>query len=198
MKAKQSFSQWCELLTQFGVFRMYDSDLSGVRIVSFGDIKSLPVPTLLRVHSSCTASELFSSLDCDCADQLSQSMRIITEAGHGIIIHLRQEGRGHGISKKIEAVRLMQNEYLDTVEAFDALGLAHDIREYPQAVEILKTLNIKEIRLITNNPNKRQYLENAGITIAELICLPPIVREENRDYLLSKKKKLGHEINLPK
>jgi len=125
-------------------------------------------------------------------------MRIITEAGHGIIIHLRQEGRGHGISKKIEAVRLMQNEYLDTVEAFDALGLAHDIREYPQAVEILKTLNIKEIRLITNNPNKRQYLENAGITIAELICLPPIVREENRDYLLSKKKKLGHEINLPK
>ena len=92
----------------------------------------------------------------------------------------------------------MQTNHLDTVEAFDSLGFAQDIREYPQVVEILKALNLNEIRLITNNPNKRQDLENAGITITDQISLPSIIREENRDYLLSKKKKLGHEIKLSK
>jgi len=198
MKVNHSFDSWCELLTQFGVFRMYDSGLVGVRIVTYGDIKSLQEPTLLRVHSSCTASELFQSLDCDCADQLHQSMQYIAEAGEGIIIHLRQEGRGHGISKKIQAVRLMQTRDLDTVEAFDILGLEHDPREYSQVVDILESLNITKIRLITNNPNKLQFLANAGITITDEICLPPRVREENRDYLLSKKKRLGHDIDLPK
>ena len=85
---------------------------------------------MLRIHSSCIASEVFGALDCDCADQLEESMRMIAEHGSGIVIHLHQEGRGQGLSKKIEAISLMQKKQLDTVEAFDQLHLAHDIRDY--------------------------------------------------------------------
>ncbi len=197
MKQIPSLENWCELPTKFGLFRMYDSGQNGVRIVTNGDIRMLPVPTLVRIHSSCTASELFSTLDCDCTDQLQQSMRLIADAGHGIIIHLRQEGRGHGISKKIEVARLMQTQQFDTVEAFDVLNLEHDPRQYPQVIEILKTLDITEIHLITNNPKKIQYLSEAGITVTKRIGLKPIIREENCNYLLSKKMRLGHEIDLP-
>jgi len=197
MKQIPSFENWCELPTQFGLFRMYDTGQSGVRIVANGDIRMLPVPIIVRVHSSCTASELFSSLDCDCTDQLRQSIQFIADVGHGIIIYLRQEGRGHGISKKIEATRLMQTQQFDTVEAFDDLDLEHDPRQYPQVIEILKTLNITEIQLITNNLRKIQYLSEAGITVTKRISLKPIIRKENRNYLLSKKMRLGHKIDLP-
>jgi len=187
---------WCELLTEFGKFRMYDTNNEAVKLVSFSALSELSTPTLLRVHSSCSASEIFGSLDCDCADQLKESMRIIAENKNGIIIYLDQEGRGQGLANKIKAVHLMQQKALDTVEAFDYLNLKHDIRNYDLVVDLLEKLKIDSVRLITNNPRKIKYLEDNNIKIIERIRTSPIVREENREYLYSKNAKLDHNILL--
>jgi GTP cyclohydrolase II len=189
-------TNWCELPTAVGLFRMYDSGDDGTRVVSFGEIQALKEPVLLRIHSSCMASELFQALDCDCADQLHESLRLIAEAGGGIVIHLQQEGRGHGLSRKIEAVRLMQTQGLDTAASFDALGFEHDPRDYRPATDVLAALGIRKVRLITNNPRKIRYLDDAGISVVERLPTKPTVRDENRAYLASKNQKLGHLIHL--
>ena len=187
---------WCELPTEFGNFRMYDTGNEKVNLISYGDIQSLNNPVLLRVHSSCIASEVFRALDCDCADQLSESMRLISKQKNGIIIYLHQEGRGQGLSNKIKAVHLMQRKNIDTVEAFDSMNLENDVREYHLAVQILRNLNIDKVRLITNNPHKIKYFEVNGTIVQEEIHLSSIVREENREYLQSKINKLNHQIQL--
>jgi GTP cyclohydrolase II len=156
---------WCLLPTPWGDFRMYDTGNEGVRVVCFGDICQQGEKPLLRMHSSCLASEVFASTDCDCADQLRESMQRIAQEARGIIVHLHQEGRGHGLSKKIQAVHLMQFDRLDTVQAFDHLELKQDIRTYEAVVELLRLLKITSVRLISNNPNKIIYLKKNDIEV---------------------------------
>ena len=193
----ENFTVWCELPTIIGTFQMYDTGDENVRLVSFGDINDNKdqVP-LVRIHSSCMASEIFKALDCDCSDQLMESMRLIKKNGGGLIIHLHQEGRGQGLSNKIAAISLMQEKNIDTVEAFDALNLEHDVRDYKKATDLLLKLGINQVRLITNNPSKVKYVENVGINVFETVNTYTNMREENIDYLWSKNRKLNHNIPL--
>ena len=188
-------SNWCTLPTPLGDFRMYDSGDDGVRIITMGDIKKLGDEPLVRVHSSCLASEVFHAQDCDCADQLMEAMKSISIEGNGLVIHLHQEGRGQGLSKKIEAVRLMETDDFDTVQSFNHLGLEQDVRTYEPAVKLLKKLGKNSIRLMSNNPRKRRFLEDNGINVKSLSTHPK-VRPENEAYLHSKNQKLSHSIPL--
>lgn len=190
-----SFENWCSLPTSLGEFRMYDAGDDGVRLVCLGDIRALGSKPLLRVHSSCLASEVFGAMDCDCADQLSESMGMVMDAGLGLIVHLHQEGRGHGLSEKIRAVGSMQRGGLDTAQAFEALGLEQDTRTYEFVVELLQRLGIEHVRLITNNPTKTSYFRQHGILV-EVVNTHTAVRRENVDYLRTKIQKLGHAMSL--
>ena len=186
---------WCLLPNTIADFRMYDMNDEDVRVVSMGDIHKLGTNPLVRIHSSCLASEVFGALDCDCACQLTESMKLIATEGRGLIIHLQQEGRGHGLSKKIRAVSQMQTANMDTADAFDAMGLEQDTRTYKAAVRLLWGLKISSVRLISNNPRKKSYLAKHGIKV-ETTRTHPTERPENIDYLRSKKTKLGHELQL--
>lgn len=186
---------WCTLPTPFGNFRMYDSGDEQVRIVCFGDLQDQGKDPLLRIHSSCLASEVFGALDCDCADQLREAMKLIVTEGRGLIIHIHQEGRGHGLSKKIQAVSAMQQDNLDTVTAFEILGLEQDIRSYGSALRVLRQIGIARVRLISNNPRKIRYLQDSGIQVA-MINTHPTIRTENAVYLQTKNAKLGHYLPL--
>ena len=189
------YKDYCDLPTPHGVFRMYDSGDEMLRIVTFGDINALGQKPMLRLHSSCLASEVFEALDCDCADQLREAMKIMALDGSGIIFHLHQEGRGQGLSKKIRAVYKMQTQGIDTAESFQKMGLNQDIREYESAIKVLKTIGIKHVRLVSNNPRKQRALEEAGVRV-EIVNTHPLVRPENADYLQSKNEKLGHTLHL--
>jgi GTP cyclohydrolase II len=174
---------------------MYDTGDEDVRLISRGDVNNLGKHPLLRIHSSCLASEVFGAIDCDCADQLRESMKLIAIEGEGIIIHLHQEGRGQGLSKKIRAVRLMESDDLDTVEAFEHLGLKQDIRDYDSAIDILKSLGVISVRLISNNPRKRKFLRMNDIEVVS-VNTHPNIRPENEAYLHTKNQKLGHQLPL--
>jgi GTP cyclohydrolase II len=186
---------WCTLPTSVGNFRMYDTGDEDVRLISRGDVNTLGKHPLLRIHSSCLASEVFGAKDCDCADQLRESMKLIAIEGEGIIIHLHQEGRGQGISNKIRAVRLMESDDLDTVEAFEHLGLEQDNRDYDSALDILKSLGVISVRLISNNPRKRKFLQMNDIEVVS-VNTHPNIRPENEAYLHTKNQKLGHQLPL--
>ena len=186
---------WCTLPTNYGPFRMYDTGEENVRLITMGDITKHAEEPYIRIHSSCLASEVFGARDCDCADQLDQSMRLIASEGTGIIIHLHQEGRGHGLSKKIEAVRTMEKFGVDTAESFEILNLDQDVRNYESAISILSALGISKVKLISNNPRKKEQLERNGIRVSEQRTYP-IIRQENVDYLHSKNEKLGHKLPL--
>jgi len=190
-----SFKNYCELPTPHGTFRMYDTGDEMLRVVTFGDINKLESKPIVRLHSSCLASEVFEARDCDCADQLRESMKVMAHNGSGIIFHFHQEGRGQGLSNKIQAVYKMQSEALDAAESFEALGLEQDIRDYAPAIDVLKEMAIKQVRLVSNNPRKRRALEQAGIEV-ELLNTHPQIRPENIDYLKSKNEKLGHCLPL--
>ena len=188
-------TNWCTLPTPMGNFRMYDTGDENVRLISRGDVNNLGKRPLLRIHSSCLASEVFAAIDCDCADQLRESMKLIAIEGEGIIIHLHQEGRGQGLSKKIRAVRLMESDDFDTFEAFEHLGLEQDTRNYDSAVAILKSLEIFAVRLISNNPRKIQFLQENDIEVST-VNTHPNIRPENEAYLHTKNQKLGHQLPL--
>ena len=194
-KPNMAFENWCLLPTPVGDFRMYDSGDEHFRVVCMGEPRELGPQPLVRIHSSCLASEVFGAGDCDCADQLRESMKLIATEGRGLIFHLHQEGRGHGLSLKIAAVGTMQRCMLDTAEAFDALGLAQDVRDYDAAVAVLRLLGIDAVRLISNNPRKFHYLETHGI-VARMVNTHPAIRSENVDYLETKRVKLGHHLPL--
>ena len=187
--------KWCILPTPMGNFRMYDTGDDELRVVCVGDLREQGSNPLLRLHSSCLASEVFGAQDCDCADQLRESMKRIANAGRGVIVHLHQEGRGHGLSQKIAAVNAMQQQDLDTVEAFEALELEQDTRSYAKAVDLLTALEINSVRLISNNPAKARYLTEHGLQV-EMVRTHPTIRPENVDYLKTKKAKLDHRIPL--
>ncbi len=155
-----------------------------------GDI-SPEEPTLVRVHSECLTGDVFGSKRCDCGDQLHAAMKIVDEAGKGVILYMRQEGRGIGLANKLRAYAL-QDEGLDTVEANIRLGFKPDLRDYGIGAQILVDTGVKKIRLMTNNPRKIVGLEGYGLQVVERIPVEMKPGEKNRAYLKTKKKKLGH------
>lgn len=150
-------------------------------------------PTMVRVHSECLTGDAFASLQCDCGGQLRHAMQAIEKEGKGVLLYLRQEGRGIGLAKKIEAYSLQQRHGLDTVEANEKLGLPTDLRTYGIGAQILKDLGVGKLRLLTNNPMKIIGLEGYGLHVTDRlpIFVPP-ESEHQKKYLLAKKEKLGH------
>lgn len=158
-----------------------------------GDIRSGD-PVLVRMHSSCATGDIFGSYRCECGEQLHRAMRAIQEAGRGVLVYLQQEGRGIGLMKKIEAYKL-QEEGEDTVEANVHLGYKADERDYGVGAEILRKLGVHKMRLLTNNPVKRIGLESFGLEVAEVVPLEITPNEYNREYLRTKKEKMGHDLH---
>jgi 3,4-dihydroxy 2-butanone 4-phosphate synthase/GTP cyclohydrolase II len=152
-------------------------------------------PVLVRVHDECLTGDIFGSLRCDCGEQLHNSLKMIQKAGKGVVLYMRQEGRGIGLENKLHAYALQEREGLDTVEANERLGFLPDKRDYGIGAQILKDLGITKMRLLTNNPKKFKALEGYGLEIAERVPIPVTHRKENARYLETKKKKLGHLID---
>lgn len=148
-------------------------------------------PPLVRLHSECLTGDVFGSLKCDCGPQLKEALRIIGAAGGGILLYLRQEGRGIGLANKVRAYSL-QDRGLDTVDANRRLGFADDERDYGHAAAILKSLGIGRVRLLTNNPDKVRGLETAGIEVTERVAHQMPANPHNADYLATKRKRSGH------
>jgi GTP cyclohydrolase II len=146
---------------------------------------------LARVHSECWTGETLGSLKCDCREQLDRALSAIAEAGRGVIVYLRQEGRGIGLGNKIRAYAL-QEQGADTVEANEQLGFAADLRSYEMAADILRDLGVASVALMTNNPDKVQGLEKEGVRVATRVPHWGEHHEHNKDYLEAKRNKLGH------
>jgi GTP cyclohydrolase II len=154
-----------------------------------GDIHT--APPLVRIHSQCLTGDVFGSMRCDCRQQLELSLALIAEAGAGVLIDEQQEGRGIGLMAKLRAYEL-QDGGLDTIEANEELGYDADYRQYTLPAEMLKTLGVTAVRLISNNPDKVAALENAGITVAERVSADVEPYEHAEKYLQTKKDRMGH------
>lgn len=154
-------------------------------------------PVLVRVHSECLTGDVFGSQRCDCGNQLHAAMQAVQAAGQGVIVYLRQEGRGIGLAEKIKAYAL-QDEGYDTVEANERLGHKADKREYGTGCQILMDLGVRKLKLLTNNPSKRSAISAYGMEIVERVPLEMPPNEENNFYMATKRDKLGHILQLPK
>ena len=183
-----------KLETDFGLFdvHIYTSliDLKEHVALTKGDIRKQD-STMVRVHSECMTGDVFSSRHCDCGGQLEKALRMIDENGSGVLLYMRQEGRGIGLSNKIKAYNL-QREGLDTVEANHKLGFKMDLRDYGIGAQILADLGVKEMDLLTNNPTKLVGLEGYGLKIRKRIPIETKPNEINLRYLQTKKGKMGH------
>lgn len=149
--------------------------------------------TIVRIHSECLTGDMFGSYRCDCGPQLESALQTIAEKGSGVLIYMRQEGRGIGLLNKLKAYKL-QDSGLDTVEANEALGFADDEREYYVCAQILRDLGVNQVQLLTNNPKKLKELEKSGITIAKRLAIEVPTRDENQHYMETKRIKMGHEL----
>lgn len=149
-------------------------------------------PTLVRVHSECMTGDIFGSMRCDCGDQLDLAMAKMEEEGNGVLLYLRQEGRGIGLINKLKAYDLQQNHGFDTVEANRKLGFKDDLRDYGIGAQMLTDLGVRKMRLMTNNPKKMIGLEGYGLSVVEQISIEIEPNEFNKNYLECKKLKMGH------
>ncbi len=174
--------------TQIVAFRASDDGQEHVALV-IGAFAGQP--PLVRLHSECLTGDVFGSLKCDCGPQLREALHIIGEHGGGVLLYLRQEGRGIGLANKIRAYAL-QDRGLDTVEANRRLGFVDDARDYGHAAAMLRSLGISEVRLLTNNPDKMAGLEAAGIKVVERVSHQMPANPHNADYLATKRKRSGH------
>ncbi len=185
--------------TRWGKFRIYgfrghsgsdgDRQVEEAVALVMGDVKS--APALVRIHSQCLTGDVFHSLRCDCRQQLELSLSMITEEGAGILIYEQQEGRGIGLMAKLQAYEL-QDAGLDTVEANERLGFKNDYRDFTLPAEILKALGVMRVRLLSNNPEKVNALERAGVHVVERVPCEVTPSPHAEEYLKTKKEKLGH------
>jgi 3,4-dihydroxy 2-butanone 4-phosphate synthase / GTP cyclohydrolase II len=186
-----------EMPTEYGVFRViaYQSTTSGEPDLAMvlGDLSGSE-PVLARVHSECLTGDVFGSKRCDCGQQLERALARIGEAGRGVLLYMRQEGRGIGLLNKLRAYHL-QDQGFDTVEANLKLGFPADQRDYTGAAFILRDLGVPRIRLLTNNPRKVDALANCGVDVVERVPLVIDPSESNRRYLETKRSKMGHMID---
>ncbi|TSA33447.1 MAG: bifunctional 3,4-dihydroxy-2-butanone-4-phosphate synthase/GTP cyclohydrolase II [Verrucomicrobiaceae bacterium] len=182
--------------TEYGDFDMhlYRSLVDGAHHLALvmGKI-SATKPTLVRVHSECLTGDVFGSKRCDCGSQLHQAMKRIRDAGSGVLVYMRQEGRGIGLGPKIHAYKL-QEQGLDTVEANERLGFPMDLRDYGLGAQILSDLGVHRLRLLTNNPRKVVGLEGYDLEITEQVPIRSVANPHNAKYLATKKKKMGHKL----
>ncbi len=185
------------LPTEFGEFRIrvFHEEETGLDHVALilGDMGG-PDPVLVRVHSECLTGDAFASLRCDCGAQLESAMKTIQDKGWGCLVYLRQEGRGIGLHAKIQAYNL-QDRGVDTLEANLMLGHPADARDYGIASEILSTVGIERVNLMTNNPDKVAQLSEHGINVENRVPLVVGVGEGNLDYLATKASRMGHQIS---
>jgi 3,4-dihydroxy 2-butanone 4-phosphate synthase/GTP cyclohydrolase II len=187
-----------EMPTKYGRFRAYGyvNKITGEHHVALvkGDVAT-DEPVLCRVHSECLTGDAFGSLRCDCGEQLAEALCRIEAEGRGVLLYLRQEGRGIGLINKLRAYHL-QDQGLDTVEANVALGFAPDLREYGTGAEILADLGLKKLRLMTNNPLKMSGLDGYGLEIVAREPIEMTCNEKNAFYMRTKCAKMGHILHL--
>ena len=192
--------------TEFGEFRLIEYrtpvDPEPHLVLSYGGVGLLDrhgravlqeEPVLVRVECECFTGHVFGSQRCDCGAQLQQAMRQIAQAGRGVLLYLRQEGRGIGLHNKLRAYSLQDQGY-DTVEANEKLGFRADRRDYGVGAQILRDLGLRRIRVLTNNPKKVERLSVYGLEVVEQLAIETSVNEHNRDYLRTKRDKLGHRL----
>jgi len=185
-----------ELPTTHGEFKViaYENDVDGLEHIALvKGVINPDEPVLVRVHSECMTGDVFDSLRCDCGFQLEQAMKLIDEEECGVLVYMRQEGRGIGLVNKIKAYEL-QEQGKDTVEANVELGFAPDLRDYGVGAQILVDLGVKKIRLLTNNPRKIKGLEGYGLYIVDRVPLEIPSSKFNKRYLDTKRKKMGHYL----
>ena len=184
------------LPSEHGDFKLhlYRSALDGQHHIALvcGDVEKAE-NVMVRVHSECLTGDVFGSLRCDCGPQLDDAIRQVAQQGAGVIVYMRQEGRGIGLAPKIHAYKL-QEEGMDTVEANKQLGFATDLREYGLGAQILADLGVRRIRLLTNNPKKVVGLDGYGLEIVEQLPIKIAPNKHNQKYLRTKRKKMGHKI----
>ncbi|MFO0881337.1 MAG: GTP cyclohydrolase II [Gemmataceae bacterium] len=168
--------------------------MGGVGLEKGGVVVEQPDPILVRIHSQCLTGDLLESLLCDCGSQLQRAMAQVAEEGRGVILYMRQEGRGIGLLHKLKAYALQQQEGMDTVEANQALGFGPDLRHYGIGAQILLDLGVRQIRLLTNNPRKVVGLDGYDLRIVERVPIQVPATECNQRYLQTKKDKLGHML----
>lgn len=183
---------------KYGVFDatvFISDDKKEYLVYHMGDLMSPNVP-IVRIHSQCISGEVFLSNLCDCRLQLHGSLQMIADEQRGIVIYMYDEGRGLGLPGKLESINLEQTSGIDTVEAYRQLGYNPDLRDYTVAVDILKTFAITSVRLVTNNPKKKEALVNGGINVEQMIGLNLPITSHAIDELKVKRDKLGHFIFL--